>query len=213
MTFGQDGRFIVTRRAPETGTSQTLVFDREGRSVVVGPAELPVLVSDAFDGASLGGGSAPLVARDGTTFVLGEPDGRTMAFALDATGQVKDGWPYLGDVGLGRKGACTGLDQGCGTWQATHAIGPDGTLYLIQAAPHDRTGGSVVAIAPDGTVRPGWPVYLTRAGAAFWSVSVGSDGTVYALAIEPEARDRTSATILAIAPDSTVRSRTTLIEP
>jgi hypothetical protein len=70
-----------------------------------------------------------------------------------------------------------------------------------------------VAIAPDGTVRPGWPVYLTKAGAAFWSVDVGADGTVYALAVEPETGRMTSATILAIAPDSTVRYRTTVVEP
>ena len=69
-----------------------------------------------------------------------------------------------------------------------------------------------MAIAPDGNVRPGWPVYLTRAGAAFWSVVVGSDGIAYALAVEPEANGRTSATILAISPDSTVDYRTTVVD-
>jgi hypothetical protein len=213
LAFAPDGRVIVTLRSPEANTSQTLVFDRDGQRVPVGSDELPMLVSDAWNGASLGGGSAPLVASDGTTFVLGEPGGRTTAFAIDAAGQVVGGWPYHTDVGLGRKGACTGLDQGCGVWQANHAVGPDGTLYVAQAAPHDRTGGSIVAIAPDGTVRPGWPVYLTKAGAAFWSVVVGADGTAYALAIEPEGRGRSSATILGIDPDSTVLSRTTVVEP
>jgi hypothetical protein len=36
---------------------------------------------------------------------------------------------------------------------------------------------------------------------------------VYALAIEPEAGGKSSATILAMAKDGTVRSRTTVVEP
>jgi len=62
-------------------------------------------------------------------------------------------------------------------------------------------------------VRPGWPVELRRPGAEFWSVVVGSDGTAYVLAIEPEPGDTTSATVLAIAPDSSVLYRTTIIDP
>ena len=54
-------------------------------------------------------------------------------------------------------------------------------------------------------MRPGWPVELKRAGSEFWSVVVGPDGTAYALAIEPESSPTSSASILAIAPDSTVR--------
>lgn len=76
-----------------------------------------------------------------------------------------------------------------------------------------RSAGASGAVGPDGRVRPGWPVELTRPGAEFWSVVVGSDRTVYALAVEPEAGDTSSASILAIAPDSTVRSTTTIIEP
>jgi hypothetical protein len=56
-------------------------------------------------------------------------------------------------------------------------------------------------------------VELNRPGSAFWSVVVGSDGTAYALAIEPEAGDASSATILAISRDSTVRWTATIIEP
>jgi hypothetical protein len=62
-------------------------------------------------------------------------------------------------------------------------------------------------------MRPGWPVELRRPGSAFWSIVVGSDGTAYALAIEPETGDASSATILAIAPDSNVLYRTTIIDP
>jgi len=77
----------------------------------------------------------------------------------------------------------------------------------------ETVGGSLAAVGPDGRVRPGWPVDLKRPGAEFWSVVVGSDGTVFALAVEPQAGDTSSASILAIAPDSTVRYTTTVIEP
>ena len=96
---------------------------------------------------------------------------------------------------------------------AVPAVGPDSTLYLPLQARDASVGGSIVAVGPDGRVRPGWPVELTRPGAEFWSVVVGSDGTVYALAIEPETGDTSSASILAIAPDSTVLWTTTIIDP
>lgn len=54
---------------------------------------------------------------------------------------------------------------------------------------------------------------LSRPGSEFWSVVVGADGTTYALAIEPEAGGASSATILAIAPDSTVIYATTIVDP
>jgi hypothetical protein len=74
-------------------------------------------------------------------------------------------------------------------------------------------GGSLVAVGPSCEAGCGWPVELRRPGAEFWSVVVGSDGTVYALAIEPESNDTSSASILAIAPDGTVVHTTTIIEP
>jgi len=74
-------------------------------------------------------------------------------------------------------------------------------------------GGIISAVGRDGQVRSDWPLALKRPGAEFWSVVVGSEGTVFALAIEPETADTSSASLLAIAPDSTVLSVTTIIEP
>ena len=96
---------------------------------------------------------------------------------------------------------------------AIPAVGPDSTLYLPLQAREATVGGSIVAVGPDGRVRPGWPVVLKRPGSEFWSVVVGSDGAVYGLAVEPESGDTSSASILAIAPDSTVRYTSTIIEP
>ncbi|MEO7664480.1 MAG: hypothetical protein ABIV26_05085, partial [Candidatus Limnocylindrales bacterium] len=70
-----------------------------------------------------------------------------------------------------------------------------------------------VALGPDGGMRAGWPVELRHAGAEFWSIAVGADGIVHALAIEPENATTSSATIVAFAPDSSVVYRSTVIEP
>jgi hypothetical protein len=86
-------------------------------------------------------------------------------------------------------------------------------IYLPLLASSEGVGGSLVAVGVDGRVRSGWPLELTRPGSEFWSVVAGPDGTVYALAIEPEAADTSSATILAIAPDSSVIYSATIVEP
>ena len=211
IAFGSDGSIHVTSEV-DALTSRTYGFGPDGRSLANKSRVLPITAANEWSGAGPGR-SATMLASDGTAYVRGESSGRTFVFGLDPSGTIMDGWPYVSTVEPQWKGACSGQDTGCGVWQATNAVGPDGTLFLIQAAPHDKTGGSLVAIAPDGTVRPGWPVYLTKAGAAFWSVDVGADGTAYALAVEPETGRTTSATILALAPDSTVRYRTTVVEP
>ena len=96
---------------------------------------------------------------------------------------------------------------------AIPAVGHDSSVFLPIQARTAAVGGSLVAVNPDGRVRPGWPLELKRAGSEFWSVVVGPDGTAYALAIEPESSRTSSASILAIAPDSTVRYTTTIINP
>ena len=96
---------------------------------------------------------------------------------------------------------------------AIPAVGPDETLVLPLEARTSKIGGSLVAVGMEGQVNPGWPVELKRPGAEFWAVAVGPDGTTYALAIEPEAGGKSSASVLAIAPDSTVLWTTTIIDP
>ena len=165
---------------------------------------MPIWLLGTYSGA---GPSEPavLVAADGAAFLLSY-DERTV-YGLDPSGQTMAGWPYQADRGPQWRGSCPADVTGCGVDLSTAAVGPGDVLYL------PRTGGSLVAIGPDGRVRPGWPVVLTRPGAEFWSVVVGSDGTAYALAIEPEAGERSSATILAIGPEGRVRYRVTVVEP
>jgi hypothetical protein len=70
----------------------------------------------------------------------------------------------------------------------------------------------VAAIGLDGSMVDSWPVSLQRAGSEFHLATVGADGTVYVLAMEPEPTG-TSATIVAIGPDSNAIYRTTIVEP
>jgi hypothetical protein len=124
---------------------------------------------------------------------------------MSPSGQMMAGWPYGSDAG-NRAIGYSPPGQLAGDFRlATPAIGPGNVVYLIHSAKDPSVGGgSLAAVGPDERVRPGWPVELRRPGSEFWSVVVGSDGTVYALAIEPEPGNGSSASILAIAPDSTV---------
>jgi len=209
--FGPGGKVVVTVGSEARGTSRVLVFERGGKAASASSIELPIATDPGPEwdcGSSM---QPPLVSQDGTTFVVSEID--TAIFALDPSLKVRHGWPFEPATPLERPFPLRG-DEGinCSSL-ALPAVGPDSTLYLPLQARAASVGGTVVAVGPDGKVRPGWPVELKRPGAEFWSVVVGSDGTAYALAIEPESAGKSSATILAIAPDSTVRYTTTIVEP
>ena len=70
----------------------------------------------------------------------------------------------------------------------------------------------VTVVVPTGNVVPEALEQVTGREPSTRSVAVGADGTAYALAIEPEASAGSSGTILAIAPDSTVRYASTIID-
>jgi hypothetical protein len=167
----------------------------------------------------------PLVAADGSAWLVTD----TTATAVDAAGRILPGWPYRASVSLGPVGWCPPCDLcgvpcaiDCSDWRTTPILGPDKILYLLQDAP-STTGGQISAIGLDGKMLDGWPVQLRRPGATFNSAVLGRDGTLYALAIEPETyRDppadsscvaTESATVLAIGPDGRVRYRATVVEP
>jgi hypothetical protein len=208
--FGPDGRIYLT--VGTENTSQVVVLDGDGTSIF---DVSPVLeIATARLGVDCGAGAphSPIVAGDGTTFV-DSPDDPTI-YALDPSLDVRDGWPYtqprgsLADECAGAEGIC------CSFPLATpRAVGPGGTLYLVLQPETSAVGGGITMIGRNGRVRPGWPVVLRRPGAMFASVVVGTDGTVHALAIEPESGGRTSATVLGIAPDGSVRYRTALADP
>jgi hypothetical protein len=209
--FDAAGRLHVTVVQLD-GRTRVLVLDANGRAVVGGSDELEIQATGQCIGieGSCDAPAAPLVSPDGTTFVSAFLD-RTTVVALNPSGHVMAGWPYRSEVAPQATGFC---DSDICEWTrlAGPAMGPGNVAYLIQATATRTAGGSIVAVGPDGRVRPGWPVQLQRADAAFWSVIVGTEGTVYALAIEPEPSDASSATVLAIAPDSTVLYATTIVD-
>lgn len=212
LSFGGDGLIYVTEGQEGREGARILAFDRDGRPVQSGSGLLPVTATAAYSGAGpFGGAPPPIVSGDGMMFLVSEASGTTI-YAVDAAWRVPTGWPYRDDVGLQWSYVAVG-ETGTASWRSDPAVGPDGSLYLLHRPRAATLGGSIVAIGPDGTVRAGWPVVLQRPGAVFRSVVVGPDGTVHALAVEPEGIGTWSATILAIASDSTVLHATTIIEP
>jgi hypothetical protein len=153
----------------------------------------------------------PLVASDGTIVTFSEADNAIAA--IEPSLLPNYGWPYQPTRPLVRRDERYVKEDAYCPLIAIPALGPDSSVFLPIQARTAAVGGSLVAVNPDGRVRRGWPVELKKPGAEFWSVAVGSDGTVYALAVEPESSRTSSASILAIAPDSTVRYTTTLINP
>ena len=206
------GLIHMTVGTPNERPSGTLVFDSTGRTVDASSGEMDLAPTSKL----LGTGAipvAPLVGRDGTSYVIDLSGGITTIAGLAPSGQSMAGWPYRSNVELQRTGICQ-EGEVCqrSTWSAP-AIGPDNRLFLLHAATTSTAGGSIVAVGQDGSVVDGWPVGLKRAGSEVWSIVVAPTGNAYALAVEPEPNRSHSATILALAPDSTVLYTLTIIEP
>ncbi len=209
---GPGGTTFVIRGANGEPTSRILGFDASGHRFLES-VSLAAEATSEWNGAGEPVMLAPpIVAPDGTSFLVSS-DKATTVYAVDPrTGAIRSGWPYRSSAALAWTGYCGPDTAGCAYFRAEPATGPDGTLYLSLAGASGK-GGSLVAVASDGRVRSGWPLTLSQAGSAFWSVSVGSDGTVYALAVEPEAGDHRSGTVVAIDPAGKVLYRRTILQP
>ena len=213
--FQADGRTLVFVGTASRKTSRVLAYGPGGKAVAARSPRLPITTVQPPDtgGCTASVPRSPVVAPDGTVFLYSEA--AAPVFSLDPALATKRGWPYTPAEPLIRPapGFETEQEAGFCPTPAIPAIGPDGTLYLLLEPRTKAVGGSVVAVGPNGRVRRGWPVVLRTAGSEFWSVVVGIDGTVFALAVEPEAGGTKSASVLAIAPDSLVRYTTTIIDP
>jgi Tol biopolymer transport system component len=226
LAFGPDGRVYLTMtdgmhypgteiqpsRDPATSL---LVLDGDGQSKTTRSPELPVAGALAWSGAGPDGVPIPpLVAPDGSVFVLGETDGRAVVYRLDQSGRVMSGWPYRAAADLAWRGDCPADSTGCGVWRVTPAAGPGPVIYLLLADPGATTGTFVpqaVGVDPDGTLVEGWLLGLDDG--ARWSVAVGSDGIVYVLTANPAEVGGMSATLHVVAPDGTLGSETDLVIP
>ena len=211
--FDVGGRIHLTV-LPLEGMSWTFAIDPDGRAVAGVSGDLGIRATDecrAIEGSCEGPG-APLVGRDGTTFVIQADPNETTVAGVSPAGQVMPGWPFRSVPGYQGIGCCAG-DSDPVVAVAAPAIGPGNVLYLLRAAKSASGGGSILAVGQDGRIVPGWPVGLKRPGSELWSVVVATDGTVHALAVEPEPNGSHSATILSLAADSTRLHTVTIIEP
>jgi hypothetical protein len=208
-SFGADGRIAVTAADLEGDESRVFAFLPDGRRIVRSQP-LPLRTGEIH---SEGGviPAPPLITDDGTMVVVADLDERARAAALEPDGDAVQGWPWPFEAGSGlvHPGYCPPVfELGCAFDAVIPSIGPGGVLYLPLA------DGTLTALDADGRVQAGWPVALRREGSRFWAVVTGRDGVTYALAVEPEGgAGRYSASILAIAPDGTVLSVTTIAEP
>ena len=213
VVFGPPGFVDVIGSTLVSRRPRFLAFTSAGSKVPTAAVDLPVDVLGTWTGEG-DGRAAVLVGADRSVWVLGERGDRTLAYALDQTGRIRHGWPYRVTPGLEWLGGeCPPQATGCGAGLSKPAVGPGNVLYLEVAAASGRIGGSLTAVGVNGRVRPGWPVVLRRPGAEFRAVVIGTDGTVFAMATEPEAAEADSWTILATKPDSTIRWRMTAVDP
>jgi hypothetical protein len=208
-SFGPEGRIVLTVGSFARRASRIVEIDKAG--LVSSSPQLPIGTAESGVDCIPGGPEPPPVAPDGGAFLVSEIDPRI--FAVDPSLQVRAGWPFTPSMPLLRPDPWLGLEGINCPPLAVPAVGPDGTLYLPLQARNAGVGGSIVAVGLDGSVRAGWPIELKRPGSEFWSVAIAPGGTVYGLAIEPEPEGRSSATILAIAPDGTILYRATIVDP
>jgi hypothetical protein len=210
--FGPDGRMYLVQ--VQSGRTSTLVVARDGQVLPIGSDPVDVEQTALWQGAGPDGflPAPPIVSTDGTVFLIEDADSGLTVVALDPAGKVMAGWPYQAAVHLEWQGRCARQETGCGVMRTMPVVGPGNVLHLLLAAGDTSKGGSIVAIGPDGAVRPGWPVVLPDTGSVFRSVVVGPDGTAYAVALD-RVTEPTTATVLAIDPDGTIRYRAPIVAP
>ncbi|MFI5100437.1 MAG: hypothetical protein ACHQE5_07975, partial [Actinomycetes bacterium] len=158
----------------------------------------------------------PTIEADGTLYTTtgGKAGQVDRIMALDADGSERRGWPYTlpSDLAAWLYAPSEGMPA-----RATSPnVGPDGTAYLPVYHAGEISGPpGLLALAPDGRVVPGWPVWLPSgarfanvggfgigAGADLVQPSFGPDGTAF-VAILPNAGQ---AAIMALDPSGHERS-------
>jgi hypothetical protein len=150
----------------ERGTDGTLyVASSTGDGLVaLGPdgtplAGWPVATSDGTDFVALPSGRLLAWWHDGADQDICHGGGRTVYTVVGADGAAKDGWP-----------------QSVAGYGSAPAVGPDGSIYVVDDARH------AIAFGPDGAIRDGWPARVSgKTGSCFGppTPSLASDGTLF----------------------------------
>jgi len=207
--FGPSGRLFVTVEATDASgevladsRSKVAAFAGDGSAARGWPVDVPF---DAWKRSGDGGAfvEQPVTAPDGTVYVYAITRTRgTLAFAIGPGGRPRQGWPYTSSRSLvtpwsGNNSTC--LCEPCVVpdlfIDTSPLAGPGGTLLLVDQQRGDEivSGGSrLVAVRPDGKMKPGWPVTLGEKRSWFASVAAGAGGFVYGYAVEPAGSRRNS---------------------
>jgi hypothetical protein len=211
LGFDDEGRIYAAVADPGASVSRTVVMDRIGQVLPSSAADLPIGLTSSWSGAGDSHPAAPIVGANGTAFIVAESGG-TQILAVDERGSLLPGWPYGSSAGVEDAGRCNDTDTGCGFFRVEPVVDHADVLYVAQSATSSSAGGRLIALTDRGQVVDGWPVGLKRPGAYFFSILPAPGGGIWALAREPE-RNGSSATVLSIGPDSTVRWTMTIADP
>ncbi len=204
-TVAPDGRVVVTAGWARRLTQLLALDPSDGRILDQSP-DLRVRSVYHDSNSCRVEPPAPVVSGDGTVYlVLG-----MQVYAFDAVLRRLGGKPidlpwYPASVGLPSDGDGLSCEGG--------VLPSAGRTTLNVALDSGDAGGSVVAVDRAGLVPGRWPVTLRQEGAEFWIVEPLDDGAVAALAVEPEAKGRYSATILGLSAAGKVRYRTIVLDP
>ncbi|HLO34678.1 MAG TPA: hypothetical protein VK194_01285 [Candidatus Deferrimicrobium sp.] len=214
----QDGTIAVARLTKPGLKSQVVFIAPTGGTAASTSGDIPF---DPIDDTTSAGATlmSPIVADDGAAWLLGTFEStKASVVRVAPDGTVGPLARIVLAMPLQPRGACSPEDSGCGVWRSVPAVAPDGTLFVPESAVGDggglssSSGGSLVAIRPDGSAPSGWPVFLPDSMAGYWTVLTRADSTIEALAVVPtDAGNQWSIAILGA--DGKDRGSTALIVP
>jgi hypothetical protein len=92
--------------SPNEPPTRTVVLDDDGSVLASGSADQPIVSTSTWNGAGADYPGPPIVASDGSTFIVSTAERRTTVMALDPDGKARAGWPYHLDLGMQWTGTC-----------------------------------------------------------------------------------------------------------
>jgi hypothetical protein len=165
------------------GRSRTLVLGPDGRDTGRGSGWVDLAQAYEWSGAmAVEAPAVPVVGPDGAAWII-EDSRRAVALA-----RISGDGSAGGTVSVpGRQeaiGRCTAGETGCGVWTVRPVVGGDGTLYLAIRGDGAEKGGTLTAIAVDGSAPSGWPVAAGQ-GRTFRRLVAGTDGRLRVVTATP----------------------------
>ena len=165
--------FVVSGANPFGGSSAAhssmtiTAIDSTGKVVPGWPYRTPAAKHGLQTDFFMFGQGGRVCFMDTKPGATGASDLPMVVYCLGGDGKLLAGWPYSSAHSL--------LDP---------AIGPDGTLYVVQVTPTQGSGNwpdVLLAIGPDGKPRTGWTPWNPAGNEPFTTVLPEPDGRVFVL--------------------------------